>query len=137
MTKLPDHLQRAAQTRTQQAEQRANTALAKLVKTGTPISFAAVARTAEVSTDFLYNHQELRREIEKRRTTSRGAHRPTADGTAGDAASTSSAVRALSHKLSEERRIHHEAIKQLREALAAAQGENLELRRRLAQYEPA
>ncbi len=51
-------------------------------------------------------------------------------------ASTSSAVRALTRKLEDERRDHRKHTAELRKALEAAHGENLELRRRLARYEP-
>jgi hypothetical protein len=50
--------------------------------------------------------------------------------------STSAALRALSARLSQQQQVHREEITRLRKALEVAHGENLELRRRLAQYEP-
>ncbi|NKY60921.1 hypothetical protein [Nocardia flavorosea] len=45
-------------------------------------------------------------------------------------------MRALTRKLEDERRDHRKHTAELRKALEAAHGENLELRRRLARYEP-
>lgn len=53
----------AAATRTADATARARRAITRLNATKQPITFVSVARTAGVSTSFLYQHPELRREI--------------------------------------------------------------------------
>jgi hypothetical protein len=57
---MPQHLRNAAHRRHQEATDRATTALARLSAAGKAISFASVAREADVSTDFLYRQPELR-----------------------------------------------------------------------------
>nr|WP_042185170.1 DUF6262 family protein [Kibdelosporangium sp. MJ126-NF4]CEL16583.1 Mobile element protein [Kibdelosporangium sp. MJ126-NF4]CTQ89066.1 Mobile element protein [Kibdelosporangium sp. MJ126-NF4] len=134
MSPVPEHLRQAAHARTQQAEARAQSALKNMTKAGETINFTTVARKAQVSTDFLYNHPTLRSQIERHRT----KHNPTRQPqpTEDDTTSTSAAVRALSAKLTEQRQVHQKEVTALRKALEVAQGENLELRRRLAKYEP-
>ncbi|GAA4991292.1 hypothetical protein GCM10023205_74070 [Yinghuangia aomiensis] len=130
MTPLPEHLRQAARSRSQLAEARARTALAELVKAGTPVTFAAVARRGGVSTDFLYRSPGLRTQIERHRTKSGSTPPdPPVDS------STSAAVRALSARLAHQQRTHHQEVARLRLALEVAQGENLDLRRRLARHE--
>ncbi|GGS29455.1 hypothetical protein Snoj_25840 [Streptomyces nojiriensis] len=68
MSPLPKHLQQATRSRTENAERRARAAVAQLAKVGQPISFAAVARQAGVSTDFLYKRPDLRTLIERHRS---------------------------------------------------------------------
>ncbi|AXL88384.1 transposase [Streptomyces sp. CB09001] len=134
MTPLPKHLRQATRARTQEAEKRARTALAELARAGKPISFTAVARQAGVSTDFLYRSPELRTQIERHRAKTgpvpAGPANPPGDS------STSAAVRALSARLTRQQEAHRAEVTRLRKALEAAQGENLELRRRLARHEP-
>ncbi|MGW1622470.1 DUF6262 family protein [Streptomyces sp. NPDC002172] len=135
MNPLPEHLHRAAKARTTDADKRARTALAQIVKTGQAVSFTSIAREAGVSTDFLYRHPQLRSMIERHRA----KHGQVPDVRQADTeapSSTSAAVRALSARLSQQQRVHRQEITRLRKALEAAHGENLELRRRLAQYEP-
>jgi hypothetical protein len=52
-------LAEAAAARTADAAARARRAITKLNATGQPITFVSVARTAGVSTSFLYQHPEL------------------------------------------------------------------------------
>lgn len=129
---MPEHLTAAARRRHAITQARAEDALLVLSRAGEPITFAAVARQAKVSTDFLYNQPELREKINALRSQSR--HRSVPVTQAGVLAQdpTSAAVRALSSQIKDLKRRHAEAIQELREALAAAHGENLELRRRLA-----
>lgn len=61
-------LAEAAAVRTADATARARRAITKLHATGQPITFVSVARTAGVSTSFLYQHPEIRREIDDHRT---------------------------------------------------------------------
>lgn len=53
----------AAATRTADTTARARRAITRLNATKQPITFVSVARIARVSTSFLYQHPELRREI--------------------------------------------------------------------------
>ncbi|MFE5604133.1 DUF6262 family protein [Streptomyces coelicoflavus] len=133
MTPLPEHLRQATRTRTQEADKRARAALAELAKAGKQISFTAVARQAGVSTDFLYRSRELRTQIERHRAKG-GSASVTPAEPSGDW-STSAAVRALSARLTQQQQAHREEVARLRKALGIAQGENLDLRRRLACYE--
>ncbi|MGW9497396.1 DUF6262 family protein [Streptomyces prasinus] len=133
MTPLPEHLRQATRARSQKAKKRARTALAELVKADKPVSFTAVARHAGVSTDFLYRNPELRTRIERHRA--RAGSAPAAPADSPGDSSTSAAVRALSARLARQQRAHREEVARLREALETAQGENLDLRRRLARYE--
>jgi hypothetical protein len=130
---MPQHLREAAHLRHEQATERATAALARLSASGAAISFASVAREADVSTDFLYRQPQLRQRIQQLRTTNgRHADTPTVDSTPPTA---SAPVRALSAQLKELRRRHREEVNALKQALAVAQGENLALRRKLAAYE--
>ncbi len=99
-----------------------------MIKDGEPITFRGVARTAHCSIDFLYDNPELRRRIEHLR--SQHQKQPAA-ARADVEADSSNVVRALTAQLAELRRRHREEVDGLRAALAAAHGENLELRRRL------
>jgi hypothetical protein len=128
---VPQHLRDAAQRRHEQANERATAALARLSAAGAAISFTSVAREADVSTDFLYRHPQLRQRIQELRTT--GTRRDSAP--AADTDNGSAPVRALSAQIKELRRRHRDEVTQLRSALAVAQGENLTLRRKLATYE--
>jgi hypothetical protein len=131
---VPQHLRDAAHRRHQQATDRATSALARLSAAGASISFASVAREADVSTDFLYRQPQLRQRIQQMRT----ANGHQGKGVTADnntPASASAPVRALSAQLKELRRRHRDEITALQQALAVAQGENLALRRRLAGYE--
>ncbi|MBQ0887466.1 hypothetical protein KBZ94_21400 [Streptomyces sp. RM72] len=93
-----------------------------------------MARQAGVSTDFLYRSPELRTLIERHRAKHGSASAVPADFP-GDSPTTA-AVRALSARLARQQEAHRAEVTRLRKALEAAQGENLELRRRLARHEP-
>ena len=71
-----ERLAAAAAARRTDAETRTRRALMKLDNSGQAVSFVAVARLAGVSTSFLYQHDQLRRDIETRRTTRRPSMRP-------------------------------------------------------------
>lgn len=135
MSPLPEHLHQAVKGRTADADKRARTALAQMVRAGQPVSFTAVAQVAGVSTDFLYRHPEIRSLVERHRA--KGGQVPGVRRADAEApSSTSAAVRALSARLSQQQQAHREEIARLRKALEVAHGENLELRRRLTRYEP-
>lgn len=132
---MPQHLRDAAHRRHQQATDRATPALARLSAAGASISFASVAREADVSTDFLYRQPQLRQRIQQMRITN-GRHVDTAAAaTARPSTDASAPVRVLSAQLKDLRRRHREEVDALQHALAIAQGENLALRRKLATYE--
>ncbi|CPX11550.1 MULTISPECIES: DUF6262 family protein [Mycobacteroides] len=108
----------AAAARSDAAESRARRALIKLENAGEPVTFVSVARAAAVSTSFLYQHPELRRVIEKRRTQAESRRRP--DTQTASAAS-------LRTKL-------HVALRRnrdLADEVAALRAENAALRSRL------
>lgn len=132
---VPEHLRQAARRRHESALARANEALADLSSRGAVINFVQVARAAAVSTDFLYREPDLRRRIQQLRT--RYPRQGEGASPAEPEASTtnSAAVRALSAQIKELRRTHRKEIAGLKDALAAAQGENLLLRRKLAAYD--
>lgn len=128
----PDNLRAAAQRKRQAATQRAETALDALIKTGEPITFRGLAKTAGVSIDFLYR-SPLRGRVEQLRAdqqrTPRHAIEPRPE--ADPPASQSNVVRTLTAQLADLKRHHRAEIARLEAALAAAQGENLHLRRQL------
>lgn len=134
MSPAPEPLRQSARSRTEQAEKRARAALRSLAATGQTITFSAVAREAAVSTDFLYRHPTIRAQIERQRDARTPAQSPAGPT---ESHSTSSALRALTNRLTEQRQVHRQEADTLRRALAVAHGENLELRRRLARHEPA
>lgn len=86
-------LAEAAATRTADATARARRAITKLHNAGQPITFVSVARKAGVSTSFLYQHAELRREVGERRSyTADHPHTPTANSATVDSLRTKLAV---------------------------------------------
>jgi hypothetical protein len=73
-------LAEAAAGRTADATARARRAITKLRHTRQPVTFVSVARTANVSTSFLYQHPELRREVREHRSPGTGvANKPNAN----------------------------------------------------------
>jgi len=129
---MSEHLARAAKARHDDVMNCATRALQQMATAGEAITFVAVARRAGISTDFLYNTPTLRSKIIELRST-----RPAATSTSpktSDASSTS-AIRALSTRMKEERRRYREEIEALQNALSSAHGENLSLRRQLGQVD--
>lgn len=124
----PENLRAAAQRKSQATTKRAETALRAMIKNGDPITFRGVARTAGCSIDFLYGNPQLRRRIEQLRSQQQARPAPTPTG---EANTDSAVIRALTAQLAELRRRHREEIDELRAALAASHGENLQLRRKL------
>ncbi|MCJ0980466.1 DUF6262 family protein [Rhodococcus sp. ARC_M12] len=128
---MPEHLTAAARARHAETRARADAALLALSSAGEPITFAALARRAEVSTDFLYKQPDLRAKINDLRA--QPGHRRSAPRQLlpeSGQQSASSAVRALASQLKDLKRRHAEEVGELRKALAVAHGENLALRRR-------
>jgi hypothetical protein len=126
------NLKAAAARRHQAAVTRAEAGLQKLTQSGQQITFRGVAKAAGVSLEFLYNHPQLRPRIEHlraRQQTTAAPARPAADP--GPASQASSVIRTLTAELTASKARHRAEVEQLHQALAAAHGENLLLRRRL------
>lgn len=125
----PRALAAAAAGRTLDAEQRVRNTLRKLDGDGASISFAAVAAHARVSRAFLYQHAELRAEIEALRSvdTAAPARLPVRQR-ASDAS-----VRARLRAALDENQRQRDEIAALREELQLAHGRvrELELDRRI------
>jgi hypothetical protein len=126
----PDNLRAAAQRKREAATQRAETALNELIANREPITFRGLAKTAGVSVDFLYR-SPLRARIEKLRSERESAPPTPRSVEVSDTATQSNVVRALTAQIAELKQRHRAEAEHLQAALAAAQGENLELRRQL------
>jgi hypothetical protein len=125
----PDNLRRAAARKSAAALARAEHGLRTMLGSGQPVTFRGLAQTASVSLDFLYRHPELRGRIERLRAQQQA--RPPAPPAQIDPDQPSSVIRTLTTQLTDLKRRHREEIHALQQALEAAHGENLELRRRL------
>jgi hypothetical protein len=119
----------AAAKRTLDAEQRVRSALRGVDRDGAAVTFAAVAERARVSRAFLYQHAELRAEIEALRAAQAGNPAPVSVRQRASDASLRARLRAA---LDESQR-QREEIARLREELALAHGRvrELELDRRV------
>jgi hypothetical protein len=122
-----DTLNQAARLKSEAKTTAAETALRALAKRGEPVTFQAVQREAGVSHSFLYTHPTLRGRIEHLRRQNQPAPRSAPD-TSGSASNLDLVLTAEVARLKKQLR---EGDKALREALAQAHGENLELRREL------
>ena len=125
----PDNLRRAAAAKTAAATARAEQGIREIVRRGEPITFRGLAQSAGVSLDFLYRNTEIRRRVEHLRNQQRRTSPVPPDR--ADPDQPSSVVRTLTAQLAELKRRHREEVSMLRQALEAAHGENLDLRRRL------
>ena len=128
----PDNLRKAAHDKQTAALERAERGLRHLIKQGQPITFQAVATAGGVSKDFLYRTPELRSRISQLRDQQDPqAPRPPAPTRQEQNGyqSISSIVRTLTTKLTAERAQHRREISALQNALAAAHGELLSLKR--------
>ena len=121
-------LRQAAQDKHQQAVQRAEGGIRRLIREGEEINFRAVARKAGVSLDFLYAHTDLRKRIETLRGQQRAEDRPPPQAPSTD---DGTVIHALTEALRRERTTHRERVQELEQRLAAAHGEILRLQRRL------
>jgi hypothetical protein len=118
-----------AAKRTLEAEQRVQSALRELDSEAATVTFAAVAERARVSRAFLYQHAQLRSEIEALRAAqTAGPARVPVRQRASDASLRSRLGAAL-----DEGQRQREELARLREELALAHGRvrGLELARRL------
>jgi len=127
----PDNLRQAAR-KSAAAQARAEQGLREIIRRNEPITFRGLAQTAGVSPDFLYRCTPIRQRVQQLRAqqqnTPPAAATPTRDETP------SSVVRTLTAQLTELKRRHRDEINALKQALEAAHGENLELRRRLGSH---
>jgi hypothetical protein len=123
----PDNLRRAAAAKSAAATQRAEQGLRDLIRRGDPITFRALAKTAGLTLDFLYRHPALRRRVEQLRDQQRATPPPIPARVDPD--EPSSVIRTLTNQLTDLKRRHRDEITILKQALEAAHGENLELRR--------
>lgn len=124
----PDNLRQAAAAKSAAATARAEQGIRDMLRRGEPITFRGLAQTAGVSLDFLYRNTEIRQRVEQLRTQQRSTP-PSAARVDPD--QPSSVVRTLTTQLAELKRRHRDEVTALRQALEAAHGENLELRRRI------
>ena len=125
----PRQLADAAARRTLEAEQRVQGALFELDRAGAAVTFAAVAKRAGVSRVFLYEHAELRAQVEALRAAQAAAPaRLPVRQRASDPS-----LRARLRAALDEMKRQREEITALREELALAHGRvrELELDRRV------
>ena len=122
-----DTLNQAARRKSEAKTKAAETAIRALLKRGEPITFQAVQREAGVSHSFLYTHPTLRERIEHLRQRNQAAPPPPSD-----AAGENNIVLALTAEIARLKKRLRDQDKALKDALAQAHGENLELRRELA-----
>lgn len=113
-----ERLRAAAKQKQNAARERAQQGLERLLEAHEPVTFRAVARTGQVSIDFLYREPELRARIAALRATK---HAPEPEATP----SRSTVVHALTQQLRELRTENAD----LRRRLEAAHGEIVRLKR--------
>jgi hypothetical protein len=126
----PNNLRQAAARKSATAHTRAEQGLHEMIRTGQPITFRGLAQTAGVSLDFLYRTPEIRKRVEQFRSQQQTA--PPAVPERANSDHPSSVIRTLTTQLTELRRRHRDEVNTLKHALETAQGEILELRRRLS-----
>lgn len=128
----PENLRAAAARKSAAANSRAEQGLNEMLRHGQPITFRGLAHTAGVSLDFLYRTPDIRRRVEQLRAQQQTTP-PATDPQphAADPDEPSNVIRTLTAKITELKRQHREQVTVLQQALEAAQGENLELRRSL------
>jgi hypothetical protein len=131
----PDNLRRAAVAKSAAAQARAENGLRQMRRRGDPITFRGLAQTAGVSLDFLYTTPGIRSQVEQLRA--RQQAKPTARTPVPGPDQPSSVIRTLTTQLTELKRRHRDETDTLKQALEAAHGENLELRRRLGHQDTA
>lgn len=122
-----DTLTTAARRKSEAKTRAADAAIHTLTKRGQPITFQAVQRQAGVSHSFLYAHTALRERIERLRRQNKPAARPQPDQD-----SENNLVLTLTAEVARLKKQLRQETQTLRDALAQAHGENLDLRRELA-----
>jgi integrase len=122
-----DTLTNAARRKSEEKAKAADAAIRTLTKRGEPITFQAVQREAGVSHSFLYTHTALRERIEHLRRQNQPAPR-----TRPDQDNENNLVLAITTEVTRLKKQFRQQTQALRDALAQAHGENLDLRRELA-----
>lgn len=129
----PENLRQAARDKHDAAVQRAEKGLKTVLRAQSPVTFEGVAAASGVSKDFLYRTPDLRARIIKFRSQQTSVKRP--DSTSSEPGlpdiDTSSVIRTLTAKLATERANHRRELAELNQALAAAHGQILVLKRHL------
>ena len=125
----PANLKAAATRRHAAAVTRAEQGLNIVIHSGEQITFRRVAATAGVSLEFLYNHPPLRSRIEHLRAQQQTSTAPAGRRADAPTGGSSTVVATLTAQLAELRTRHRNETTQLHQALEAAHGENLLLRR--------
>ena len=131
----PGNLRQAAAAKSAAAKARAENGLTQMSRNGDPITFRSLARIAGVSLDFLYRTPEIRRRVEHLRAQQNAT--PSPPRIPADPDQPGSVIRTLTTQLTELKRRHRDEVNALKQALEAAHGENLELRRRLGHWDTA
>ena len=121
-----DTLATAARRKSEEKTKAADAAIRTLTKRGEPITFQAIQRHAGVSHSFLYTHATLRERIEHLRRQNQPARRPKPGQD-----SENNLVLALTTEVTRLKKQLRQETQALRDALAQAHGENLNLRREL------
>jgi uncharacterized protein DUF6262 len=103
-----------------------------MIRRNEPITFRGLAQTASVSLDFLYRCAPIRQRVEHLRAQQQNTPPPAATTTHPD--TPSSVIRTLTAQLTALKQQHRNELHQLQQALEAAQGEILQLRRRLGHH---
>lgn len=137
MSGNPENLRRAARAKHDAAVLRAEKGLRVLLRAQEAVTFESVAAAAGVSKDFLYRTTDLRARITKLRaqqTPARNVHAGRNLDPAGN--DVSSIIRTLTAKLASERARHRQELSELNQALAAAHGQILALKRHLPSAHP-
>lgn len=122
-----DTLTNAARRKSEEKTKAADAAIRTLTKRGEPITFQAVQRQAGVSHSFLYTHPTLRDRIERLRRQNQPAPRPQPDQD-----SENNLVFVLTTEVARLKKQLRQETQALRDALAQAHSESLDLRRELA-----
>ncbi|WP_369185210.1 DUF6262 family protein [Streptomyces sp. Y1] len=120
-------LAEAARLKSEEKVRSAESAIRRPIKRGEAVTFQAVQREASVSHAFLYKNPGLRSKIEYHRSRQRPPK-----AVPETASTDSNIVLALTAEIARIKKVHREETAALREALEAAHGENLSLRRELA-----
>jgi hypothetical protein len=102
-------------------------------KATAPVTFRGLAKDAGVSVDFLYR-SPLRARIETLRSERESGPPEPRSVEISETATQSNVVRALTAQIAELKQRHRAETEHLQAALAAAHGENLELRRQLGRH---
>ncbi|MCA1681157.1 MAG: transposase [Actinobacteria bacterium] len=130
-----ENLRGAAQRKHDAAVARATAALEILERDANPVTFRGLASAAGVSVDFLYR-SPLRGRIEKLRAERDSSPPASRCVDVNDTPTQSNVVRALTTQIAQLKQRHRADTEDLQAALAAAHGENLELRRQLGRQHP-